>query len=444
MVGRIGILAVLSEAIDASAIDRASRAALRATLLDELKQDWEDFVRPLGEVSWEHMHDLYDEFYQKHSEHQNPTAYRLFIDRLCKRASAALTRVARESVEQRFGDYFTIKKHLSGVDYPAPVKPQYIEVSVEAREISDDANKHYGGYFRDDLVVKVFVKADDVHTTAMSLVQEIIFGEPGEEVDALVNCIAPTFVHEYVHLEQHLRGGSIAGDRDMGYISVNGKKRLTTRRNPRNGNLARLLYRSSANEIESFAADTASQLIAGFQRSYRHGFTNLNSDISASLAGIANGYVDTPSLRGYTQMAWGEWDEVANFYNIPKHELVRTYRRFLKSVYKKLWFYRRDKMGKAEWEDHASTFNNAPKQWIEWAKNNPMSKTAALMAYDIAFNNADIRYGPGNQLLYKGATFLEYFYFDTEWDFEKSMKIQRAFTALVERYHDKLSLPKAA
>lgn len=425
----------LFEAIDTAAIDRAARKSLSRHLHAFMEGEWEHLVSIYGD-DHEDRSEIYDEWYQRTSRETNSS--KLFVQSVCDHATRALNEVVQAALAKEFPTGRITIKGQGGFDYT--LSPSDITVKIEAREHSEDAHKHYGGYFQGHGAPKIrcFVQEHDVQVAAWGTMQEIAFGE-GEDADLLTKLIGPIFVHEFTHLLQFLRGGS-ATDNDFGYIEVHGGKR-GGRRDPTNKygttpdpRSASLRYRSSAKEIESFAAEAASTIVADIESRYRYrqDHSAEDAEIRHVLRDIAAGYDSDATTSDYRQITWRAMEGAFTDLGVPDHQIAKMWKRYLKLVYRKLWTYSQGRMGKAE----MSRWNEKyPKDWIAAARKG-ISFASAYIANQVAMEvDGNKRY----DLQSNGSTFLERYFFGEEYgyDFEQSMKVTRAFNRLVDKAIDR-------
>lgn len=436
----------INEAISTSGIDQAARKTLQSHLLQFLDTEFQAFQRK--HPSDRDMHDQYDAFYQYWSSDEpvNPdfvggsiTCKQAFVRRLCDQSSKCLTQVVQDHLG---GDTVLIAGKVK-------ISVKQFRVKIENREDSiDPASKTTtGGYFRPtilDPMIKVFVTPDDVFYAGMDMVQVNIVGE-GNDPEHLTNLIAPTFAHEYAHMQQFIRG-DFGSENDMGYIKVNGKKR-GERRYGEKTSASYLHYKGSAAEIQAFASGAASELIADLSR-YRNG-NNVpdDADIAGVLEAIATGYADSRSIRGYTQLAWGTWKEEAESLGIPQSQLTATYQRFLKLVYRAVSDYRVKRLrqnGKNSPKENGWHIDQAPEAWKEAARTHTLAQCALIVANDIAGqlvgqnnwqDSADVvKY---SESVSKGGFFLEAAYLNPEdYDSQRGIALMASFKRLVIRKMD--------
>jgi hypothetical protein len=435
----------LEEAIDTSAIDRIARKELQNGLYEYLQHEWNEFARHYPEAD---RHDIYDAFYEWKRDKSND----LFIQNICSHASAVLTHVVRVHVSDKFGAKVIGKKEIWGhkgddPSYhlaPREISAWMLEVRVQAREHTEDSYKTYGGYFHgsaDRPIIVVNVDESDVWEAAMGLIQTISMGE-GEGADVLTNVIAPVFVHEYAHMEQMLRGDPNTG-RDLGIVTKGGGPR-GGRRSPREGTVGWLRYKSSLSEIEAFAAESASELVAEASR-YRNREQDYldDSEINHILEAIAMGYASSKSLNSYTAIAWGTWSEEAERLGVDPAEMQATYRHFLKLVYRHMMNYRQRRVGtKGKW--HGWHINNAPILWKAWAKDGMRTcafRIAEYVAKEILekhpfYDEESLkRY---SEEIGRGARFINDAFFDKDdYNDHRDAAVEAAFKNLVIRLFNK-------
>jgi hypothetical protein len=438
----------LEEAIDTSAIDRKARKALQDGLYQYLEHDWNEFAKVFPN---EDQHKIYDAYYEWKREKSND----LYVQNLCSHASAILTEIVRLHVVEKFGPGpLTLQQEEGsyvGLTHtkklvPRKMSPYMLEVLVQTREHSDDPYKTYGGYFQGGVtrpIIVVNVNQSDVWEAAMGIIQIISMGE-GEGHEVLTNIIAPVFVHEYTHMEQLLRGDPNTA-RDPGYITKGGGPR-GGRRSPHDGTLGWLRYKSSIKEIEAFAAQAASELIGELGNRYRYRENDEIDDVEINhlLEAIALGYAGSKSLSSYTAIAWGSWSEEAERLGINPAEMQKTYKRFLKAVYRQIWNYRQRRVGtKGKWAGWA--INLAPEHWKESAALG-LQKCTAIVAQDIAkkiyakdpYTDAESlrRY---SEDIHKGAAFINQAFFDKGDDYNdtRDAAVESAFQNLVIRLFNK-------
>jgi hypothetical protein len=383
----------LREAIDASAIDKMARKVLHDSLEAHMEKEWNDFARTYPN---EDVTELYNDFYQYWADTTRPpsgaiSAYWLFTRRITDVATRALTQLVHEHLLTHFGN---AEKRTVGVrikkDGKLSVPISIFKVKVDDREDSaDDYKDKSGGYFAgriDSSIIKVFVNRDDLWEAGMGMVQVIALGE-GEGYDRLTNVIAPVFTHEYVHLEQFVRGGMGSPQEDWGYITAGGGRR-GNRRNPWGGTTANeklvhwMRYRGSASELEAFAQQTASELVAETLRYRRHQNEVSSEAIRGILDSLATGYADATHMRAYNAIGWGEYSAEAAAAGIKPHEMKIVWRRFMKLTYRAVQNYAAKRLRAGD--ERSFHIKDAPPTWIKAAKEHTLGQTANTIAYEIA------------------------------------------------------------
>lgn len=456
----------LSEAIDASGIDRKARVLLQDRLMKHIEKEWVDFQRHFPEGD---THDRYDAFYQ-HWNSEEPVGGPgtishewAFTRRIADVASRCLTELVRQHLVEKFGDREkqTVKVH-NRLSVPASV----FSVKVEDRSDSADAKKDSaGGYFRTDIsqpIIKVFVNRNDIWEAGMGVAQVVAMGE-GEGFDTLTNVIAPTFVHEYVHMEQFVRGDFGEGDTDWGYITTalpdgSGGGRRGNRRSPGVSLVHWLRYRGSAAEIEAFAQQCASEMMkeaSRYHRTYDNSQDISDDAISAVLQDLATGYASASAMRAYNAIGWGEYSEECAKFGVKPHEMKITWKRFMKLTYRAVHNYRQERFGRTKLSNWH--IKKAPELWRNAVERGfTVSKTAQTIAYDLVQKMLDdtmsgiydgekmVRH---NQQVFDAAMFLHAAYYGKdEYDDSKYEAVSAAFRRLVIRMFDqsKEKLRKAA
>lgn len=425
----------LFEAIDTAAIDRAARKVLTQRLRDFMGEEWSHLTSIYGDDA-EDRSEIYDNWYQDVS--RNPERTRVFVQSVCHAANVALNEVVQAALIKEFPMERIEIKGQGG--FPYVIAPQDIRVKIDVREHSDDVHKNYGGYFQGHGAPRIvcFVKEEDIQIASWGAMQEAAFGE-GEDSDRLTKLIGPIFVHEFTHLLQFLRGGS-ATDNDLGYVSVHGGKR-GGRRDPTNkygttpdSRSAWLRYKSSAKEIESFASDAASTIVADIEnrRHYREDARAEDEELRRVLRDIAAGYDTEHSISTYRQITWDANEDRFADLGVPAHEIKKMWQRYLKQVYRKIWTYSQGRMGRSPNNQWNAAF---PESWRK-AASRGISYASAYIANEVAMEvDANRRY----DLTSKGSVFLERYFFGEEfgYDFEQSMKVTRAFNRLVDKAIDR-------
>jgi hypothetical protein len=431
---------IFEAGIPTAHIDQTARAGLRKALYRFLDGRFGDFKAHRDDKDRD-VHDSYDAFYQ----HCWDNADRFMHD-LCGVASKALTAVVREAVTARYGQFHKIVSpiRIPNHNFDGSIDLHACWVKLEVRERSSDPNKRYGGYFQaynpNGPLIKCFVNEGDLFYSAMGYVERIVCGE-SENADTVENVIAPVFVHEYAHLEQWLRGGSKAGGKDHGYTTVAGGPK-GNRRNPNGGDAEYLRYKGSANEIDSFASQAASEIIQNARRYSPYNDDRVSpQDISGALAAIAEGYgTGGRSVEGYESLNRRTMEGEFADLGFKPEEMTTVWNRFLKLVYHKLWEYREKVFGKSMSPFEAK---NYPQKWFEWAKRGLANCTAILANHVAKQIISDFPHERDPEYLMKraqyegprekAAAFLESYFFRTEYDWEKSSKIANAFTVLVRK-----------
>jgi hypothetical protein len=419
----------LAEGISTAQIDRDARSALDKHLSQFIEADYDHFAQAYPDAD---SGDIYDAYYQWKSEHRDQ-----FLKMIAVSASEALTRVTQHHVRNNHGDELSI--NMYGED--KRFSTNAVAVFVTIRDFVEDEHKDYGGYFQGTTqtgpYIRVYVNASDVFAAALGVTAVHAFGE-GEDADRLTYIIAPVFVHEYAHLEQFIRGGSRNRGEDYGYVTAHGG-RTGGRRDPRGKSpryqgvdplIPWLRYKSSAKELDSFASEAASEIVASTSR-YRspyQAYGDLGRDtLSNILTDIALGYSSSPAVEQYHQLNYRNVEGEFVKLGVKPHEMKQVWQRFLKLVYKKLFAYRRRVLGKHE------VFvgeEKTPDDWVKAAEKG-MPYCVAYLAHLVSETDGARAY----DLESKASVFIDRFFFgDLEWD--KSMKILRAFSALVKKRRD--------
>lgn len=394
----------ISEAIDVSVIDRAARLALKQGISDETKNIWDEFYSRYQKSHKGDIHDAYDVFSREVYEEK-------YANRLENVCSRILTQVTRKHLEDQYGPMIRRK------DAPG-VWVDEIEVIVEDREKSDDKNKAYGGYFRSgSTLIKVFVNESQLIQEFTTSVQMHVFGESFDRSDAIVKLVVPIFVHEYTHLEQHLRGGHKQGIRDRGYITIGGGK-FGNRRNPNGGELEYLRYISSSKEIESFAADTASAIMNA------ENVYNANEHIAGALESMASGYgVDT--FENYISLKYDAFEGRFAKLGLNTEEMEYVFRRYLTLVYKKLQQFKEDPR---QSKKDPLVWRVAAQKSLKEAAWKIAEDVASKMVADSPYETeADYMMRYPGQRASDAVMFLQRRYFRDQWDFDLSKKLENAF-----------------
>lgn len=405
----------INEAIDASGIDREARTVLKKAINEWVGKLWDDFHTEYQKNNSGDIHAAYDAFCEQGYDEIHARQ----LEEICSKTLTALT---QKHLELQYGPMIKRKgTHSIWVDD--------VIVKVEDRETSEDLHKDYGGYFQPGShLIKVFVDRHRLNQELRSAIQIHVFGESYEE-NSLVKLITPTFIHEYTHLEQNLRGGHIQGERDRGYITIGGGK-FGGRRTPNKGKIEMLRYASSSKEIDSFAADTASSLFNGFGRDY-----SINDDIKKALEEMAAGY-GVENFERYAQLRYQTFEGRFAHLGLKPEEMEYVWKRFLKLVYRKLIAYR----------INTEESYRDPPVWKVVAKKG-LKAAAPEIAQDVASKilndhpyETDVDYimrYPG-QLASDAVMFLQRNFFRDQWDYGTTTKLENIFHGLLRRQLQKI------
>lgn len=404
--------------------DIKSRKALHRVFETFMEKIWKTF-NPGGyneEDPEEHHRDyqrMYDHF--REPEHAD-----WLFNELCEVATKTLTEVLHQDLSNRYGWSIPFKG--------SKVAVTTMRVLVSEKE-SDGKKSKWGGYFsggRDWSYIRIYVKRQDILTAAMANAQYVAFGE-AEDRDELVDQVAPIFAHEYSHLLQYLGAGGHEAF-EPGITTIGGGKRggrYLGGENPSMIDWAR--YRGSMAELDSFASQAASEIIASALR-YRHSGIE-NGDIENKLTDISTGYAtNSQTYRTYIDFYQDSLADVYQDIGLSKDEARKVWQRFLKLLHAKIAAYKKPTHGKDKSGYH--TTKGKP-EWLEWAKKG-LTYCVTRMADDVARDCADKSYNFGDDwriepysILERAQSFIEGYFFEESFEWERSRKIIEAFKKLV-------------
>jgi hypothetical protein len=426
---------VIEEGTNVSEMDIKARKIAKKTMRDLANGIWEkaykkwELANPdFDNSESEAPHHAYDELVR--IVRDDPETYTILA---ADALHESLTQLVRDQVLVKFGPQIHLKNGTI-INNTSPA------AFFKIREFSSDEMKDKsGGYFRAGMYPSIvtFANASDVTTMIDKYISEAAHGEMYDREDTLP-IIMRTFIHEYAHLEQWLLGAA-ATSNDAGYIKVKGGKH-GNRRSPEKGNAERLRYYGSHLEIDSFASDTASEIIQNMKEGrYNHEVSDY--DIKTVLTDIAAGYggSSSRSMERYSELKYstfqGEFEEIG----LDPSEMQKAYQRFLKSVYQKLWQYSKEKIGK-------SAVNlNHEMIWKDWAEDGLVKCTAKIaeqigsyMAFTaMEWENPDDLFQYMPEEFSKANRFIEHYFFGDEMDWEKSKTLSDKFKAIVRSYFDR-------
>ena len=217
----------ISEVIQTSAVDQASRKILESAFHDNieniinfLKKSVTPKKNEYGEIDYSDLYDRMAENYRKipmdrsRMEHiYRPilsVANQNLTDLLTDHLPAALARSKRDETEKK-----NILRHS--------------HVIIEIREYSlDPMREKSGGYYSEsNYLIKIFVDNDDISEVILELIQENILGEKltNHHYTNLIKRISSVFSHEYAHLEQSVLDARKTNRKDFGYVTAGEKKK---------------------------------------------------------------------------------------------------------------------------------------------------------------------------------------------------------------------------
>lgn len=328
-----------------------------------------------------------------------------------------------------------------------------VKVKVEAREMSTDDYKDYGGYYsHGENLLKIFVNREEVHYAAMELVTEEIVGESERRgLYDLTNTVVPVFVHEYAHLEQAFR--TLNPTKDFGYITVDVKgrrgkgKRGGYLRSPRDSTKSYLAYKGNVDEIDSFAAQAVAQLMHDFHSKPKWSSTDINSVIKDTRENLSYGYSSgSKTYDHYLELLKDTFDGRYADIGLKPKEMEKVWKRFAKRVYQKLGDYLIPNIGKGK----ETSLSNINPEWLQLAKTKPIGEVVMTIAKDQVnkiikdseryfYVDPKKRVENIKQGLYgtdKGEQFLDLYYFGDNWsDTPNQQRVHQAYRNLVARLY---------
>lgn len=407
---------ILEAGVDISDIHHTAIKELTAGLDQYVKVKWETFFQQYKKEhpqsqeveNYELYHDAYDKFCNDHYVED-------FVKEIATASSVILTTVVKEALRARHGDTIILSSGMKPTND--------ITVDLTVKEYSSDSYKDTaGGYFSSVGKIVVFIGEYELKAAGLSAIQELIFGE-SEERHLLARTIIPTFTHEYAHFEQSVRGGWKARG-DQGYTRVGKGQRW--RRDHTGGKEGWVRYIGAQNEIDSFAASTASSIVSKLEHDY-----NFREDILSELQGIALGYSDDRHLKMIEDTKRAAFEGFYDDIGLDPKDMEVVWKRYLKILYSKLieFLPKKEKRG------------NYPEQWYEWAElgvKTCASKLALMACEKIRKEDRwsspdDIidRYAP--EIVSQATFFLQDQLFEDPWVFERNAKVSAAFKSLVKK-----------
>ena len=331
-------------------LDIQARKAIHSvmnTVMDQLEEiakqspDMPDLDDDTNDNRWGDFYQISVDYFDANKE--------MVSTKICATISKSLTDLTQNHLAEIFPDGFP-KKHM------ARKKPKDFVIRLEARELSDDKYKSYGGYAGWDGVAKVFIDIDKLILAADYLLQERINGEAEDGgADMICRIIIPTYLHEYAHLEQAIRGSN--PNRDHGYITGQDGKKFGLFREPRKSQIDYLQYHGSSHEIDSFASGAASQIVQTIRDEY---------DFNLALDSVRSGLGDV-GVVDYQRYLHIMHDALHGYYDehgLRKGEMGPVWKRFQRLVYQKLEDYRHPDAGRADAYDR----KNLNPEWVALAK----------------------------------------------------------------------------
>lgn len=407
-------------------IERAARAAIIPLMKNHLQELWDQYLERFPDITskedWsEDRYDLYDDFRSNLMSHSET-----FINGILWQPCRVLSKLASERANER------------------------VRVVIECRQFSKDTTTARG-YFTIErgigYLIKCFVEELDVREAATEALHEMIFGEAYDDgMDQLANRVVSVFVHEFVHLEQELRNpqkphlhGLV---NDPGITTVGGGKR-GDRRNPRGGDIGWARYTGSLNEIESFASQTAVDMVGAIK--VRYPSTEPEDDqINEILTDLALGWGSGTAFHAMSHMKtyWDQFQEAG----VKASERDRVWKRYMKLTYQKIWQWRREKLGKTESFRIGRMKKDHP-VWVDLAKKG-MVACANQIAYDVAFQcyfevseyYTVEKIAALNPLAQQGVSFMEnYFFGGYDNTAVESMKVSVSMQKLIAKKINQLA-----
>lgn len=440
----------LSEAgIQTAAIDRAARTGIAQFLPMTIRALISHTKRMIG-PAWrdDDASEAYDQlcaFWTKQTDEFAGIIYQALTE--------CLTEVTQRHVVEIFPTLppKTIDQ-IVAMGYTPQQLADEVKVHVDATETSGDVHRHNtGGYFRaSEMLIKVFVPTNQLLHAGFNLVADAMVGESDNHgMNALLQLVMPIFVHEYAHLEQFLRHLQ-PYKADFGYVTAG----QTGRKGKRGGMMrsfdtpqAALRYRGNVNEIDSFAADAACELMHQIEHSnanasFGYDVADLNRAIRDLRQALANGDAmnDASSYHYYVNLLWMTFEGRYAHLGVKPDEITKVWKRFAKLVYQKLGAYEVLLAGKT-----GATPAKFKKDWIEATK---LPRTQAIRA--IAESTAQVlagdAFGSGQEAAEKiaagrnytaseAAQFIVIFYFGLWDDSEHAEKTKQLFCELTAKYY---------
>lgn len=379
----------------------------------------------------------YDNLYQLFYKEKN----RLVVP-ICMEAGNILTEITKNHLRE-IKD--TIVKPYWEVLFDDIVKN--VRVQVEAREMSTDDYRDYGGYYsHHQNLLKVFVNREQVHDAALELVAEHIVGESERQgLYNLTGTVVPVFVHEYAHMEQAIK--TKKPTKDFGYITVGTKERGRRgrrggyMRTPRESLAAALRYRGNLDEIDSFASDAVAELMHEFHSRPSWKTSDINSQIKNIRENLTYGYSSgSKTFDYYSYLLKSTFEGAYDELGLNPKQMEKVWKRFAKRVYDKLGDYLIPMIGKARETD----LQRINPEWTDWIKTQPIREVIVSMARQQAKNIADKSYNIDKTIenIQKGYSetdraeqFLELYYLGETWtETPAAQRLATAYRNLVVKF----------
>ncbi len=420
--------------IETATLDELARKVVRKTIDKFCGDTWHDFTDRFPDVD---LHDgdirskLFDDWYNEYFRADERRA--TFGRGVCWQVSKSLTELMNEYEEEKVSK---LPPRLRNMRAETKVK-------IETKEDNDDEySKKYNGYYQDangsaSNTIKVFIDLETVSYAGYGAMQEWVFGE-GEGINEFINTIIPTFIHEVTHYEQYRRGLSGNINASRGYISKtkNGKKTFYGgHHSSQDGDIGAMRYTSAAHEIEAFAAGAAVQLT---QEIHRRSYSNPqieDDQIDELCRDIANGWVEASQMQRYTWLRQYRDHYIEQGFSGKELEVV--FKRFMKTLYRKLQQYKRDRKGKSGEIDPSQY----PKEWMRWVKN---GLRIAMLSFADELVDMMMANKETYEFLSKAGHFLNSYFFKDYYDYERELKIEKTLKAMAAKEMERFNKSIAA
>lgn len=421
-------------------VDRKAREAITEALPDVVKaimvkaaDDIGAYAKPEDDFG-DYNSNYYDRLYHWIEEHKEEV-----FATITKTISKTLTNVTASIAKERFGK--------------AKADRHYYQVELVARELSDDPDKHFGGYHSGHRqLLRVFLNGNQIIQGMYGVLHVEFFGEDSEGYrDRFINEIVPIFTHEYVHYEQAVRGRS-SDTGDFGFITIGQKRqKIGGKRRGKRGGFMRstksdedyFRYMGSTHEIDAYASSAAAELTQEIRQDYNNDHARQNERIRDVLDALRDGYIDSPDYRRYFSKYYESLEQ--QWPGLRHDEMTKVWHRFSRMLYSKLRDYLHPTVGKvtAEYAGHhlnAAFVRLAQKatmpQMVQWlAERTARAATEDAPWKDAEMLTTDITRGYAPMQVAAEQFIRDYYFGRDWWDKETQLeKVVTTFRNMAARY----------